>query len=417
MGISGTAVHSVVSKALNLGADQVHYYDDKNPKAKYGPDHLPDPSLRGTLIVSPGVPLATPWIMKYLKTGWTLSGELSIAASFLTTERMIGITGSIGKSTVTSLIGYGLQQEDLNCFAGGNLGRPLAEYILDKINKPDFEPAKFVVLELSSYQLENLENLNLEVGVITYLTPNHMERYASLDAYYSTKWRLLNISEQMILNKNGGDLVDFSSRQKNINQPFWTDRSHDLISKFDLSENKMVGTHNLDNIAIAAKAISLVTTNEACISVLKNFSGLSHRLENCGYHQERLFINDSKSTSIQSVLEAVQSVLPMLNPNSRLCLLVGGRDKNLPWKDAKVLKNHKSLNIIYFGEVGKKAEEQIGITGRYYQSLQLALENLKQDTNPSDIILLSPGGTSHDEFTSFEHRGNYFKEQISRIFK
>lgn len=415
MGISGKSIFQLIQTSLSLSDSDLSFYDDRDPQAKFNPQKLPDQKLKGTLVVSPGVPLKTQWIQNYLKSGWTLSSELSIAASFLTTEKVIGITGSIGKSTVTSLIGFGLLKEDPHCFCGGNLGKPLADYIIQKVQKTDFKPAQIVVLELSSYQLENLENLSFEVGVITYLTANHMERYDSLENYYETKWTLLSKSRHIVLNSNGGDLRSFSKSKALPEDVIWTDRNSKIVGDYQLNQNKMVGTHNVDNISIAAAVILLATNNMKCIENLKEFSGLPHRLENCGYKNEILFVNDSKSTSIQSVIEATQSVLPMLGKDRILWILLGGRDKNLPWEQASTLNSLMSLKAIYFGEVGEKAREKTQIDGPYFSKLQLALENLIAYTKPGDIVLLSPGGTSHDEFKSFEHRGDFFKNWIKGI--
>jgi UDP-N-acetylmuramoylalanine--D-glutamate ligase len=147
-----------------------------------------------TLIVSPGVPLSLPWIQKLLNQGATLLNEIDLAAPYLESEKVIGITGSIGKSTTAALVAEAANAWTPHVFLGGNFGDPLVNYISDVIEKKR-PRADLLVIELSSYHLETLQNSIFDLSAITYFTANHLERYDSIDSYYKTKWKLTQLTK------------------------------------------------------------------------------------------------------------------------------------------------------------------------------------------------------------------------------
>lgn len=425
LGISGLSVYQLLLKA-GVAPENLVTFDDKNSSANFN-DSVKlqkefDPDL---LVISPGVPLSTPWIQEYQKSGGAISSELSIAFGFLTTEKIIAVTGSIGKSTVTSLIGIASLNQNNDNFFGGNLGCPLADYVqkvyFDKANSK----ADWITLELSSYQLENFANLKADISVFTYLSPNHLERYVDLSAYYNTKLNLLQHTEgPIVCNQNGGDLkksITPNPATASVCQKiFWCHR-HDLnMQKYHIQSCNMVGTHNLDNLAVALQVGLLCQWPTSFIKSLSEFAGLPHRLENIGHYdfediRNIQFINDSKSTTMNSVLEAVESVLPNVPKQSNLVLLLGGKDKNLPWSQLSVLGKHSNIRFLFFGSVANTAKEQSALDGSTYTSLNEAMSNLRKHLTSNDIVLLSPGGTSLDEFKNFEERGDFFKKKITSI--
>jgi len=421
LGVTGAAVSDLLL-AAGIPADAVNTFDSQSARAQFS-----DPGLfmatakPQTLIVSPGVPLNTDWIQSFRKSGGYLTTELELATLTLTTEKIIAVTGSIGKSTVTSALGAAVAAWDPACFVGGNLGVPLAKYAAQRLRKPEQQKAQVLVLELSSYQLERYRNLAAEVGVFTFLTPNHMERYPSLHKYYQTKWALASQSKALVLNKRGGDLEDFVSRQPLLppmmgQTRIWTDRDCILSHQHDLAKARLLGEYNQDNLALAAEVIRHLNWPHSAWEGLRLFSGLPHRLQNLPARGGISFINDSKATTMESVLSAVETVLE--KPKwLKIYLLLGGHDKNLPWEQLQVLGQYSTLEFVFFGEFGKPAQKRTRLSGDCYPTLATALRALPHKVRPGDLVLLSPGGTSHDEFQNFEQRGQFFIDQIAALFK
>lgn len=411
MGISGEATLRLLL-ASGVPRKSIFTFDQKHPADLCSVDELSRQQVQ-TLIVSPGIPLSSPWIQSLLQKGVQLESELSVAFSVLTEERVISITGSIGKSTTTALIGAAAQALNPNNFVGGNLGDPLARYaeevLLNKRPRADF-----VILELSSYQLENFENLASDLSVLTYLSPNHLERYKDLQSYYRTKLGIIKKTKgPVIANKNGGELNTHLLDESTV----WTDRNSLSLQAKQLVPCAMVGSHNLDNLAMACAVAEYFQWGSEAFDAMRTFPGLNHRLESCGRHDGVLFVNDSKSTTIDSLLQAVESVQSEVQGKGHLYVLVGGKDKNLPWESLEILKQLPEVSPIFFGECGEIARQKSQLRGPYYSRLIAALESLKGTVQNGDLVLLSPGGTSLDEFKNFEDRGNFFKDWVLTKFK
>lgn len=365
----------------------------------------------GTLVVSPGVALSTDWIQFAKNQGTTITSEINLAVSVLTTEKVIGITGSLGKSTTVATLGHAATYEDPNAFVGGNLGTPFATYAADVLEGRS--RAKWVILELSSYQLENCDQLQCEFSAITYLTPNHMERYQSLEEYYKTKWSLFGRTRKMgFMNEGGGDLIGWAQGQSAKIELKTTNPDIKDLKKYNFADAKLIGSHNQENIALAASIAEAAGWKFESVLRLKDFAGLEHRMENLGFINDVRIINDSKATAIDSVKTAVQSALE--NCNGTLWLLLGGRDKNLPWEDLAFLKNNEKIRPLFFGEAKQIITNKTGILAPTFDRLFEATKYAQENATSGDTILLSPGGTSLDEFKSFEDRGNHFKQWFKR---
>jgi UDP-N-acetylmuramoylalanine--D-glutamate ligase len=207
------------------------------------------------------------------------------------------------------------------------------------------------------------------------------------------------------------------------------------FKNFNWNQMKMIGLHNRENIACAAQLIyailnmfkspEILKTKEdifkKCMDKLFAFKGLPHRMENLGNLKTALFVNDSKATTIESVLTAVKGVLGQFSQTQNLFLLLGGKDKNLPWKELSVLQSDDRIKPYFFGACAVLAKDQSHLEGPLFKSLEACLDALKIDLaqpeylNTKNIVLLSPGGTSLDEFKSFEHRGCFFKEKVTQF--
>ncbi|NUN04309.1 MAG: UDP-N-acetylmuramoyl-L-alanine--D-glutamate ligase [Bdellovibrio sp.] len=417
MGKSGEAALRLL-RVHGVSPDALLTFDGKLPSANFNDAEIMMTTAQPkTLVVSPGVPLASEWIQKARKNGVTITSELSLACSCLTSERLIGVTGSVGKSTTVSLLGAGLATFSKSAFVGGNLGFPFAGYAAD-IHEKLCAPADWVVLELSSYQLENCENLNLDFSAITYLTSNHLERYDNLEHYYETKWKILEKTKHKIfLNSEGGDLIEYSKNKGHQEQVQVVAKTDPQLQKLQLENALLIGQHNQDNLALTSWLAIAAGWPQSAIEGMKNFKGLAHRLENMGEQNGVRFINDSKATAMDSVLIAATAAHDTLAANGKLLLLLGGKDKNLPWQELHILNKFQNIEFIFFGECRAIAQQKSALSGKSFANLKDALNYSFNEAKKGDTVLLSPGGTSLDEFKSFEDRGNFFKKSVEEFIQ
>ncbi len=416
MGVSGEAAKRLLR--LNRVKDhEIVTFDDKPGAADYSdPQKLLDEKKPLTLVVSPGVPLAKEWIQDAKEHGALITSELALALQFLTTEKIMGITGSVRKSTTVSLLEAGLKAFSPASFVGGNIGKPLADYVSDFLERKR-ERAPWIVLELSSYQLENCGSLRCQLSAITYLVANHMDRYPDLASYYGRKWELAERTERaIVLNRHGGDLVKFARGRKTEAEQLWTDQNDEELVPYDLQDAKLLGAHNQDNIAMATKLAREAGWPQEAIQGMKDFPGLPHRMENLGLRQKIRFVNDSKATTIESVKTAAFGLYEQMDRKTQLVLLLGGKDKDLPWGELSALKKVQKLRPVFFGAVAEKAKSMSGLEGEVFAKLGDAIAALHSIACAGDTVLLSPGGTSLDEFKNFEERGKFFAEAIRRAY-
>lgn len=379
-------------------------YDFKDPKADFSTFEQVAAFQPKTLVVSPGVPLASPWIQDLIKKGCRLTSELDLSLPLLEKEKVIGITGSMGKSTTTSLLGAAVESLSENNFFGGNLGYPLADYVFE-VATGQRARGDWVVLELSSYQLENCKSLSCAASLLTALSQNHLERYESLDHYYETKWALSAATKgPFFLNYDNSEIRRWCGSR--LNENTFPVKS----SEFSAHPMKMVGLHNRENLALALSVAQYFKWPQSAIRAIENYPGLPHRLELVGEKNGVRWINDSKATTIESVVAAVSSCLPDLKPEATLHLLAGGRDKNLPWEDLARLKSFRRVQFYFFGECADIAQKKSLLRGPQFKTLGAAISSAKSQLKSGDIFLLSPGGSSLDEFKNFEERGDYFRK-------
>ncbi|MBC7371081.1 MAG: UDP-N-acetylmuramoyl-L-alanine--D-glutamate ligase [Bdellovibrionaceae bacterium] len=387
-------------------------FDQKSPAQFSDAQMLMREGMPRTLVVSPGVPLSSEWIQSAIESGVQVTSEINLACESLADEKLIGITGSLGKSTTVSLLGAGLLAFDKNGFVGGNLGTPFCDYVYE-VETGARKRAQWILLELSSYQLENSAELKLDHAAITFLSPNHMERYDSLEDYYLTKWRIIDqTSGNLFINSNGGELYDFAHGQAEFDRCIVCLRDDKALQPHALSHSKLLGSHNQDNIALAAKIAIHCHWPISSIQGIKAFKGLEHRLENVGLFDGIQFINDSKATAMNSVLTAAEVVHEGLSAKGQLFVLLGGKDKSLPWEELQTLALLPRIQFLFFGNCGELAKSKSKLPGDIYEKLDHALDNVFLKSSSGDIVLLSPGGTSFDEFKGFEDRGRFFKEKI-----
>jgi UDP-N-acetylmuramoylalanine--D-glutamate ligase len=385
--------------------------------------------------VSGGVPLDLTLIEQARQQGIPLSNDSQIFME-LVPCRVIGITGSAGKTTTTTLLGRMAQhavKSPARAWVGGNIGRPLIDMV-DQI-----QPEDTVVLEFSSFQLE-LMTLSPQICAILNITPNHLDRHGTLDAYAKIKsrifeyqgsddWTVLGYDDPtawQFSKQVNGKLAAFSLQKLPDGLPgsycqegqlFLFDGKHSTrIMSQDLIELR--GQHNLLNVlAACALAQAAGFEPDAMLEGVRGFTGVPHRLEFIRSYRGSDWYNDSKATTPEGCIASVQSF------DEPVVLLLGGRDKHLPWDRLAQLVHSRVDHVIVFGEAADKILGALGpltsgqkpLSLDHCQSLKDAVDIAAAIAEQGDVVLLSPGCTSFDEFDNFEQRGELFKEWVKQL--
>ncbi|MEZ4814962.1 MAG: UDP-N-acetylmuramoyl-L-alanine--D-glutamate ligase [Bdellovibrionota bacterium] len=388
---------------------EIAFYDDDPSKSDFSDQRELFKKDWGHVVLSPGYP-NQPWLRELQDTGALFTQELDIAAAYLTDEKIYAITGSVGKSTCSWIANEVLKSLSKKVFIGGNFGVPLAEYALKKVTEK--KSVEFIVLELSSYQIERMAFM-VDRGLILNLLPNHLDRYESLEKYYAAKLRLLRFTREGTWALDpGGDLKSFAKDSGLDSKLKWI-KPAGLDSIFQ--DSKLIGAHNRENLAAVLEFVASPHLEERdVVNALMSVEALPHRIE-LFEHKGIFCVNDSKGTTIESVLTAYAAIRERYE-NERVFWLLGGRDKKLPWHRLKRLWADKHLSFIFFGESAAHIKKETGFEGQVFPKLAAALDHLSGKVLPGEVLVLSPGGTSLDEFKSFEDRGNFFRMTISTKF-
>jgi len=380
---------------------------------------------RASLVVaSPGIPPNAPSLAAARDAGVRIVSEIEIALRYLRNSRVIAVTGTNGKTTTTALAGHILRGLGLDAVDAGNIGTPLAEIALR-----DPQPA-WVALEMSSFQLHDTPGLDPVVGVLTNLSPDHLDRYPTVTEYYDDKARLfanasgnsrwvLNADDDRVLGMAAdipGSKSHFSIRRQ---ADAWLDHSTGWLmllgeALLERSELNLLGDHNVANALAAALAVSVADdafrAGEARARIresLRTFNPLSHRLEIVGEKNGVQWINDSKATNVSSTLVAVQG---MRRPT---ILLLGGRHKGEPYASLAEAVRKRVKHVIAFGEAGPVVEKDltgtvpIDLLGSDFDEV---IRRARELAAPGDAILLSPACSSYDMFRNYEERGARFRQ-------
>lgn len=404
LGKSGRSALALL-REFGFNETQLATFDTKDPSATFSTVEKLLSFSPKTLVVSPGVPLNSSWIQSLAAEGVAITSEINLAASLLTTENLIGVTGSVGKSTVVSLLGAGVASFDKNAFIGGNIGIPFCDYALGVLQGK--QRAEWIVLELSSFQLENCNQLSLTFSIVSFLSANHLERYISLEDYYAKKLHITSITKELCLfNKSSKDCVQYAPLAKSRLMLVNSDNfSHQEL----LPRVFLLGPHNKDNFSLAAEMARVCGWPESSFVEMTRYRGLPHRLEFVVEINGVTYVNDSKATAMESVLVAVNGCLENISDHGRVYLLLGGKDKNLPWEQLAVFAENEKIIPVFFGACGELARQKSGLAGELFEKLGSGINFCQKRSKPGDVVLLSPGGTSLDEFKNFEERGDFFK--------
>lgn len=383
---------------------------------------------RATLaVVSPGVDPAMPAIAAARDARLPIVGEIEVALRFLPELHYIGITGTNGKTTTTAIAARLLQAVGRDGFAAGNIGTPLAELALRD------EPPRWVALELSSFQLHDTPSVNPTVGVLTNLSPNHLDRYPSAAEYYADKARLFrNATPQStwVLNADDAELrsmmphipaglcLRFSVKQE---VDAWWDRASGQLMVLGApllprDEFPLMGDHNVENALAAALAVMHAHPQHrtpgaraAIAGALRDFHALEHRIEPVGEVDGVLWINDSKSTNVASTLVALEG---MTRPT---VVLLGGRHKGEPYTALAEPLARVARAVVAFGEAGEQVahdlEGRVPLV-RETGGFEAVIARARALARPGDAVLLSPACSSYDMFRNYEERGAAFRALV-----
>lgn len=383
------------------------------------------------LCLSGGVPLTLPIVAEALKRGIPLSNDTQVFMEIVPC-RTIGITGSAGKTTTTTLVGRMAKEAYGDAaYIGGNIGDPLINYV------DEMKPTDLAILELSSFQLEQM-TISPNVGAILNITPNHLDRHGTMEAYTAAKARLLDFQsakDVAVLSHDDlgawnlrdhvkGKLFTFSLHEldESLNGAYFHDgllalRDGNAYVPLMLREKVLLrGDHNVSNVLAAfTVAHAAGFPLDAMLAAVEDFHGVPHRLELVRELRGVRWYNDSIATAPERTMAAVRAF------EEPIVLLLGGRDKDLPWDDLAALIHQRVDHVVLFGEAAEKIEKAVAGSGSRPQTLtrcetlEQAVLQAAEVAEAGDVVLLSPGGTSYDAFKDFAERGERFREWVLKL--
>jgi UDP-N-acetylmuramoylalanine--D-glutamate ligase len=386
-----------------------------------------DRTFRGQdlIVVSPGVPVDAPPLQQARALGETVIGEIELASQFLPAP-IVAITGSNGKTTTTTLTGEILNGAKFATLIGGNIGTPAISLVHHASS------AQFIVLEVSSFQLETIETFRPKVAVILNITPDHLDRHRTFQTYVDAKARIFENQRPddfAVLNADDPTCVSLASRVKA--QLFWFSRKKEVEkgayardgrvrfrhanSQREImltSEIPLKGSHNVEN-ALAAICVGalLGCEPEQIGKTVQQFKAVEHRLEYVTTINGVEYYNDSKATNVDATIKALESF------PANIHLILGGKDKGSDYTVLNDLLRNRVKRVYTIGAASAKIESQIkGATEIVHaDTLDNAVHRAAAAAQPGDIVLLAPACASFDQFQSYEHRGRVFKEVVHSL--
>jgi UDP-N-acetylmuramoylalanine--D-glutamate ligase len=382
------------------------------------------------LVISPGVPTKTIPVRYAERAGAEIIGEVELAARFLR-GRIVAITGSNGKTTTTTLIGELLKDAGLPTQVGGNIGTPLISLV--ESSRAD----GWTVAELSSFQLETIKEFHPTVALVLNVTPNHMDRYETFTDYAAAKHRIfmnqepgdlaiLNGDDELVSSWASGlraQVVRFSVKQQ-LDEGLFL-RGRELVSRngsrervlLTTDEIKLRGLHNIENVLAAlAAGLACGAAPDSMRETIRRFQPVEHRLEFVAEIAGIKFYNDSKATSVDATLKALEAFAGESEPG-KIVLILGGRGKHAPYAPLASLVKKKVRKLILIGEDAATIAGELGAVApsEPAEDMKDAVARAFAAAESGDVVLLAPACASFDMFDSFEHRGRVFKEEVSSL--
>ncbi len=365
------------------------------------------------IIVSPGVPLTIPELEKARKNKISIIGELDTISELIDIP-IVAITGTNGKTTVTTLIGEMLKESGLNVFVCGNIGTPVVDYLSEN------KKADIIVAEISSFQLDTSNNFKPDVAVLLNIAEDHLDRYEDFNDYALSKWSIFKnqtINQTAVINaKIAGADKETSKIESQIayynTEPDNNDDLHIADSYISLSKTRLKGAHNKENIAAAALATLAAKGNmDGVVKGLNDFIPLPHRIEFVKSVNSINFYNDSKGTNPDAVKRAVECF------DQNILLIMGGQEKGTDFNCLKTTLKTKIKKLIVMGEAKDKIANTFSdvCDVLHADSMETSVKLAYQNSDPGDIVLLSPGCASFDMYESYSQRGFDFIELVKRL--
>ncbi len=389
--------------------------------APYGPEILTDADL---VVPSPGIYPDNPILVEAVRRGIPVLSELELAWRFLKTP-LVAITGTNGKTTVTSLIGEILRGAGEKVFVGGNIGAPLIGYV----DGP--QGADWAVVEVSSFQLQWTQTFHPRIAVLLNVTSDHIDYHGSFHAYRKIKERIFarqNAGDLAILNADEETTASLCGRLTARTELFSSSGAVDhgmflsgetLVhllpaggkEEYPLAMIHLPGRHNCENVMaaiLAARACGCPPP--AIVRAVDGFRGIAHRIEYAGEKNGVLFYDDSKGTNVGAVMRALESF------SQPVVLLLGGRDKEGDFQTLAPLIHRGVKELVLFGEAREKINDLVGgvVKTTLAPTMKEAMEKAYSSASPGDVVLLSPGCASFDEFRDYKERGDRFQEWVRR---
>jgi UDP-N-acetylmuramoylalanine--D-glutamate ligase len=380
------------------------------------------------VVISPGVPTKAIPLRYAERAGAEVIGEVELASRYLK-GRIVAITGSNGKTTTTSLVAKLLADAGLPTQVGGNIGTPLISLVESSLDDG------WTVVELSSFQLETIKEFHPTVAVVLNVTPNHMDRYESFTDYAAAKHRIfmnqgpgdvaiLNADDEIVASWASGlraHVARFSVKQQLEEGLFL--RGREIVSRTTAGERvllmshemKLRGLHNIENVLAAlAAGLACGAAPDSMRQTIKNFEPVEHRLEFVAEIQGVKFYNDSKATSVDATLKALEA---FADEAGKIVLILGGRGKKAPYAPLATLVGQKVRKLILVGEDAETIANELGEFAPSERATDMkdAVAISSQAAQPGDVVLLAPACASFDMFESFEHRGRVFKDEVQSL--
>jgi len=376
------------------------------------------------IIPSPGVPADNPFLQNARSKGITVWSEIELAYRFLE-GKLIGITGSNGKTTTTTLVHHILQSASVPAILAGNVGTPLISCV------EDMKGDTVSVVELSSFQLEFIEKFRPDIGLFLNLTPDHLDRHKSMEAYAGAKARIFENQTELdaaVLNADDLPTVNYAPKKPQV---FWFSRKqkveqgarlrgddiiivHHAKEEFVMkrAEIPLAGEHNVENVLAAVAAARLAGVDTAAIAqAVRSFAGVEHRLEFVAEIAGVRYFNDSKATNVDATLKALDAF------PGRILIILGGKDKGSDYTVLQKPLREKAILALLIGAAADKIEKQItgSVAIERAATLDRAVELASHAAQPRDIVVLAPACASFDQFQNYEQRGRVFKELVHQL--
>ncbi len=385
------------------------------------------------VVLSPGVPTKSVPVRYAARRGAEVIGEVELASRFLR-GRTVAVTGTNGKTTTTALIGEMLTDAGMNTQVGGNIGTPLISLVESS------QEDGWTVAEVSSFQLETISDFHPAIATVLNVTPNHMDRYGSLTEYAAAKHRIflnqtrddvaiLNADDQIVSTWAAGlraHVIRFSVRRELDEGLFlrgreliWRGRGANGVSIERVlsvrDEMQLRGLHNVENVLAAlAAGLAAGASPESARETVRRFAPVEHRLEMVAEIRGVRFCNDSKATSVDATLKALEA---FADDPGKIVLILGGRGKQAPYAPLRPLVQARVRKMILLGEDAPVIEGELkgDAPSERAGNMRDAVQQAFAVAQAGDVVLLAPACASFDMFENFEHRGRVFKKEVSSL--